>query len=112
MSRRVLRINELVKRELNQVFLREIDFAKDIFVTISKVETSSNLFQAKVYISVVPDKEQEGVFKILNRQIYSIQQELNKRLGMRPVPKIRFMEERKIMEAGKIEDILASLKKS
>jgi len=38
-------------------------------------------------------------------------QRINQNLNMRPVPRLRFIEERKTEEAGRIEEILEELKK-
>ena len=92
MSQRLPQINELIKRELSQILLREVDFPKGILVTIIKVETSSDISQVKVWASTIPEKQADMVLQILNKQIYFIQQYLNKQLKMRPVPKIKFMK--------------------
>ncbi len=108
---RVRRVNQLIKKELSRIILREIDFPMDVLVTITRVETSSNLIQAKVYISVMPENKTSQVTGVLNKHIYDIQQALNKRLKMRPIPKIIFAEERTTREAAKVEEILEKIHK-
>jgi len=110
MSKRVLRVNQLIKKEVSQILLKEIDFPIDTLVTITRVETSTDLNQAKVFFSCLPESQISDVFQILNRQIYDIQQILNKRLRMRPIPRIKFVEEEETKEAGKIEEVLERLK--
>ena len=111
MPRRIQQVNALIRRELSQIIFKEIESPPDILVTLTRVETASNLIEAKVWISVLPENKNAEVFKKLNGQIYSIQQKLNQRLKMRPIPKIKFMEEKTTVEAGKIEEILEKLKK-
>ena len=111
MNDRVLHVNQLIKKEISNIILKRIDIEKDSFVTITRVETSSNLIQSKVYISVLPETKTGYVFKSLNKDIFNLQQELNKRLKMRPVPKILFKKEEKTKEAGRVEEILESIKK-
>ena len=111
MSNRISRVNHLIQQELSQIILRELDFSSDILITLTRVETSSNLFQTKVYISVLPEDEIKRVFQVLNQQIYGLQQKLNRRLKMRPVPRIKFIEEKKTVEASRIEEILEGIKK-
>ena len=111
MSERIRRVNHLIQQELSRIILKELDFPSDVFITLTRVETSSNLIQAKVYISVLPEKKTKEIFQILNRQIYKLQQKLNRRLKMRPVPRISFLEEKKTSEAGRIEEILEEIKK-
>lgn len=107
---RILQVNELLKQELGKVILTEIEFPKDALVTITRVQTSSNLIQAKVYISVMPEDRISKVLQILNQQIFNLQQVINKRLKMRPIPKIKFMEEKETKKAEEIEKLLEEIK--
>ena len=111
MSERTLKVNELIKRELSQIILRELDFPKNVLATITRVETSPNLIQSKVYLSVLPGNQTANILKSLNKQVYFLQQKLNQRLKMRPTPKIIFLEEKETEKAGKIEEMLERLKK-
>jgi len=110
MSDRIQRVNALIKRELSQIFLTEVDFPRGVLVTITQVETSANLKEVKVYVSVMPDSKSSRISGILNKIIYGIQQNLNKRLMMRPIPRIRFEIEQKTKEAAKIEGLLEKIK--
>lgn len=92
--------------------MKELDFSLDTLVTITRVDTHSNLIESNVYISVWPEAKRENILAFLNRRIYFIQQELNKRLKMRPVPKIKFLAEKLTIEAGQIEKVLEELKKT
>ena len=111
MSRRILRINALLQRELGQLFLEEMDFPRDILVTITRVETASDLLESNVFISVLPDKEAPKVIGTLKKRIYSLQQKINKRLKMSPLPRLKFLPEKKTSQAAKIEEVLEGLKR-
>jgi len=110
MSNRLPRLNSLIKEELAKIFLKEVDFPIGVLVTLTRVEATPNLIEAKVYVSVFPDEKADKIIETLNKGIYSIQQKINKLLKMRPVPKIRFVKEKQIAEAAKIEGILEKLK--
>jgi len=112
MTKRIPRVNKLIKKELSQIILKEVEFPSGVLVTITRVETTSNLGEAKIYVSVMPEYRSSRVSQILNKQIYEIQQGLNKRLKMRPVPRIRFVKELKAKEAGRIEELLEKIKKN
>ena|SRR4030042_581593 len=111
MLNRIAKVNQLIKKELSQIILREIDFPSGVLVTLTRVETVPNLSEAKIYVSVMPGKKQQIVFTILENKVWHLQQLLNKRLKMRPIPKICFVKEKETLEAGRIEEILAGLKK-
>ncbi len=89
-TRRIERLNKVIKVELGQIILREFEFNEGVLVTITRVDTSPELSQAKVYISVFPEKNAKAILNILVGQIYFLQQKINERLPIRParyVPK-------------------------
>ena len=107
---RIQQVNQLIKKELGQIILREGDFPKNVLVTLTRVETSRNLIDSMVYVSVLPENQSQTILEILNRRIFHIQQLLNKRLRMRPIPKIQFIEEEATRDAGRIEELLKKIK--
>jgi len=108
---RLEKVNSLIQHELGNIFLKEVDVFPGTLLTITRVECSSSLFQCKVFISVIPEDNFDSVLSLLGRRIYDIQQILNKKLKMRPVPKIEFLRETKTKEASRIEELLAKIKK-
>lgn len=107
---RLDKVNELLKQLIGELVLREVDFGKDVFVTVTRVETSRDLRYSKVLITVFPAEKEEAVLAVLERRIFDIQEQLNKKLNMRPVPKIRFEIDRVEKEAARIEELLAQVK--
>jgi ribosome-binding factor A len=59
----------------------------------------------------MPETQIRRVLRVLETQVYGLQQKLNKRLKMRPSPRIRFCQEKETSQAGKIEEVLEGLKK-
>jgi ribosome-binding factor A len=111
MRERIQRLNELIRREISKILLKEGDFPSGVLVTVTRVETSTDLIQAKVWISLFPEIKGKEVFTILNQKLYGIQQKINKKLKMRPVPKIIFKEDKQIFKASRVEEILEEIKK-
>jgi ribosome-binding factor A len=109
---RIPKINQLIKKEVSQALLREMDFPENILVTITRVETYDDLLQAKVSVSVFPEEKTKETLKALDKAVYLLQQRINKRLRMRPIPKIFFREEKQTKAAGRIEEILAKIQKN
>jgi len=107
---RIQQVNQLIKKELGQILLREGDFSKNVLVTITRVDTTRNLIDSRIYISVLPEDQSSRILEILRRRVFGIQQLLNRRLKMRPIPKISFIEEKQTAEAGKIEQLLQEIK--
>jgi len=111
MSQRIQRINQLIKKELSQILLKEFDFQGNILVTLTRVETSVNLSDAKAYISIMPEQRIKEIIKILNQNSRKIQRRIGERLKIRIIPKIRFIEETKTREAARIDELLEKIKK-
>ena len=111
MKERILKVNSLIQRELGKILYREVDFPKGLLVTITRVDTSPDLSQSKIYISTIPEENTEEVIAIIKKQIYFIQQKLNNKLNMRPMPRILFVKEKKTGEAGRVEELLEEIKK-
>ena len=110
-SRRIQRVNQLIKQEISRLILRKIEGPKDTLITVTRVSSTPDLRESKVFIGVIPEENKNKVIESLNRKIYQLQQEINKRLKMKTVPKIIFVEEKMTVSAARIEEILEGLKK-
>ena len=106
MSHRLEKINELIRQELGKIILENEDFGPGVLATIMGVKTSEDVLHANVFFSVYPTKKGERVLEILDRHVFGLQQDLNKRLRMRPVPKIRFVLDKTEAEAQQLEEII------
>jgi len=111
MSKRTSRVNQLIQKELSGIILREVELARGVLATITRTEVTPDLREVKVYISCFPENKNQEIFRALKREIYFIQKILDKRLKMKIVPKIKFLEEKKTQEAGEIEAILEKINK-
>lgn len=112
MSKRIQRVNQLIKKELGQLILREVEFPRNVLVTITRVETATDLNRTRVFISCLPTTQTAQILSILHYQIHNLQYILNRRLKMKFIPRIEFIEEEKTREAGEIEELLEGLKKA
>lgn len=112
MEKTINKLNSLIKKELGRIILRDVDFSEGVgaLVTLTRVETTSDRIEAKVYVSVLPVFRTKGILTVLNKLIFSLQAKLNKRLLIRPVPKIRFLAEDRSIEADRVERILEEVK--
>ena len=111
MSDRIQRVNQLIEEELSRIILKEMSFPKDVLVTLTRVETSVDLRQSTVFISVLPDRNAKEVLSSLKNEVFSLQKTIDRRLRMRPVPRINFVLEIKTRKAARIEELLEEIKK-
>jgi len=107
MPKRIERVNKLLKEEINNILLREIDFGINVLVTIIDVESTADLRYCNIKISVMPENKERQVLKNLANQIYGIQKILDKKLNMRPVPKIKFEIDKNVKKLHRIDELLS-----
>src|SRR3989338_3719229 len=110
MSTRIEKVNSLLQHEISKILAADFGFSGAL-VTLTHVDTSPNLIETKAYISVLPEDKTDQIIKVLNSGVYDVQQKINKLVNMRPVPKIKFVKDRVLAEASRIEAILETLKK-
>ena len=88
MSQRLDRINELMKREISTIVQKDFEF-KNSLVTISDVEVTQDLREAKVFVSVLGG-HMDNVLDKLTASKSSIQSQVNKRVTLRCTPVLMF----------------------
>ena len=92
MSRRVDRINGLLREEISKLLLREIkDPRLSGLLTITQVTTSSDLRNAKVYLSVLGDDEANtAALQGIQSAAAFLRKQLRERLRLKYVPFLTF----------------------
>ena len=107
MSIRPNRVGEQMKKELSEIIGRKIKDPRIGFVTVTDVQVTGDLQQAKVYISVLGDEEQkETTLKGLATAKGFIRSEIGKRIRLRKTPEILFEFDESITYGNRIDTII------
>ena len=106
MNQRISKVNKLIKREVGKIILIEVDFPRDIILTITKVEVSKDLRYADVFVSVLPPDKEAEIMELLKEEIYFIQQKLNRKLYMKPLPRIKFVIDKSGEDVSRIDELI------
>lgn len=101
-THRPLRLGSLIREELGQILLREMEFG-GVLVTITDVDVSGHLENAKVKVSVLPFTKSENVLRALHKRQGDFQHKLNHKLNIWPMPRIEFVCDAGPAHAAKIE---------
>ncbi|WP_457621122.1 30S ribosome-binding factor RbfA [Persephonella sp.] len=88
-SHRMEKVNNELKRVLSEIFLTEVPIQQDNIVTVLRVEATSDLNEAKVYISAL--KDGKNVVEQLNQKSGYIRHLVGSRIKIRKVPKLKFI---------------------
>ena len=107
---RLKKLNDLLRDEVGKILKSELELDNETFITVVRADVSPTLEHATIWISVFPESKRGTVLQKINHKIYFLQQILNKRLKMRPVPKIRFEIDKTEEEAARIEEMLQKSK--
>lgn len=109
---RVHRVGEQLKKEMSSIFQRELKDPRIGFVTVTHVEVTGDLQQAKVYISVLGSEEQkENSLQAIAKASGFIRSEVGKRIRLRHTPELIFLFDDSIEYGSKIEKLLGELNK-
>ncbi len=108
--RRTQRLNEQLKRELSGLVRNAVRDPRVGVVTITGVDTTRDLSVAKVYVRTLDAREQRGeTLAGLNAAAPFLRSELGKILRIRRVPELRFLEDRSLEHAQRIEQVLSEV---
>lgn len=108
-DRRVERLSDLLREEIAKIIDRELELPDNTMLTVTRVAVSPDKHYAAVMISVLGGEHQKTL-EILEKHVYNIQQLLNRRVRMRPVPKIRFVIDENEERREIVEKSLSKLK--
>ena len=106
---RQLRVGELIKQNLGQIFLKneaKIPSLKTNLITITEVKMSSDLKSARAYIIPLGGKETEKTVNILTEFSYLVRKALSKKLDIKYLPRLHFVEDKSFDYAERIEKLI------
>ncbi|CAM2890769.1 30S ribosome-binding factor RbfA [Paenibacillus sediminis] len=104
------RVGEQIKKELSQLIQTELKDPRIGFITVTGVDVTNDLSQAKVYLSVFGDDEQkENSLKGLEKAKGFLRSELGKRILLRHTPELIFKFDESIEYGSRIEKLLGEI---
>lgn len=107
-SHRMRQLDRLLAKEVAQLLAHEADVPRDVLVTVTAASVSADVAHATVFLSVLPYERAGTVLERLSHEIYELQQQLNARLHLKTVPKIRFVIDSGAEHAAHVDDLLSA----
>ena len=108
--RRPERLGEALKVDISEVVGFELDDPRLEMVTVTEVEVSSDLRDAKVYVLIRGDAEEvEKALKALRNAATFVRQKVAMNLELRFAPHIHFVRDTAEENASRISEILEDL---
>lgn len=109
MSVKIDRLNNSFVEHISQILRTEIKDERINFVTVTAAKITNDLSFAKVYVTVLNDKERDNIIKLLNKASNFIERELSRRIDIRKMPDITFVYDESLEYAANIEHIIESI---
>ena len=110
-GKRLERVNQLIKEEISTLLQRELKDPRLGFLTVTEVDTTTDLKQAKVYVSVLGNDEQwVKSFKALESARGFVWAWLRRHLDLRVTPELSFRPDRSMEHAARMQALLAGLR--
>lgn len=107
MTQRQEQVGKLFKIEISDIILREMRDPRLGFVTITDVKVSPDLKYARVFLSIMGDKQQQETgLAALKHASRFVRGELGKRINMRVTPEIEFKIDESIEQGARIFELL------
>ncbi|GAA4347443.1 30S ribosome-binding factor RbfA [Kangiella taiwanensis] len=106
---RANRVADQIQRELALVFQREMKDPRLGIATVSAVEVSSDLQNAKVFVTFLGKDEQEQIdeaLEVVRGAAGFLRSQLAKEMRMRSVPALRFFYDKSIQEGQRMSSLI------
>jgi ribosome-binding factor A len=114
-SQRQLRVGELVKQNLGELFIRneaKIPSINSKLITVTEVRMTPDLKTARVYVIPLGGVDTKEIVRILTEYSHLVRKALSKRLDIKFLPKLTFVEDNSFEYAERIEKIIKKNKEN
>ncbi len=108
--KRSQRVSDLIREEVADIIMYKLKDPRIGFVTVTGVELSPDLKQAKIFVSVLKEEEREPTLDALNASKAFMRTILAKHLRMKFIPHIDFRLDSSIEYGFKIDKLLKEIK--
>ena len=114
-SQRQLRVGELVKQNLGELLIRneaKLPSLNSKLITVTEVRMTPDLKTARVYVIPLGGTNSKETVRILTEYSHLVRKALSKRLDIKFLPKLTFVEDNSFEYAEKIERIIKKNKEN
>jgi len=112
-SLRLLRVRELLKREIGEVIRRELPVSEAGLVTVNDVDVAGDLHSAVVFISILGNNDQQKRgLDLLSRYRKRIQGLVGRAVVLKYTPTLKFVIDDSVVRGNRVLQIIQELEKA
>jgi ribosome-binding factor A len=106
-TNRTEKLSSLLQQQVGEIIQQYLSGQAGL-ATVSKVEVSRDTKWAKIWVSIVGGDDDQ-IFGVLQKNIYDIQGELNRRLDLKMVPRLQFFLDTSPRYAQHINELIEKI---
>ena len=109
LSQRLLRVGEMIKQALGNIFMRgeaKLQNIETSNITVTEVRMSPDLKTAKAFVLPLGGKNANEIIDILKEFSFIVRKTLSKKISMKFLPKLLFVKDESFEYAEKIENLI------
>ncbi len=107
---RTQRVGEQIQRELSSIIHKEVSTKTFGMITVSAVDISPDLKQAKIYVTILAGDEKTTVKYLNNEMRGKLRYGLSQRLTTRTTPQLYFIHDGSVEYATRLSALIESVK--
>ena len=108
--KRSQRLAILLREEIADIIMKKVKDPRLGFITVTDVELSEDLKNARVFISALKDEDKEIALEILNAAKGLVRSEVSKRIRVKFIPLIEFRIDTSIAHGDRIDRLLNEIR--
>jgi len=109
LSQRQLRVGEMIKQALGNIFMRgeaKLPNIETSNITVTEVRMSPDLKTAKAFVLPLGGKNANEIIDTLKEFSFIVRKTLSKKISMKFLPKLLFVKDESFEYAEKIENLI------
>lgn len=109
-TKRQQKISKLILKELSEIFQREIRTRNNVMITVTKVNVTTDMSYARIYLSIFGPKQEDK--KKVVEEVRGMSKNIRRMLGervrfqLRIIPELQFFEDDSLDYIENIDNLL------
>lgn len=111
MSIRTERLGSVIQKDIGRIIQK--DYQNDTIITVTKVEVTDDLMNAKVYVSILaPGRDNDNVFTYLQENLDTIRHKLASKIRhqVRRIPELHFVKDDTAEYVNRMEQLFGKIR--
>lgn len=106
-------VNSEIMKAISEIITYQLSNPKITgIISVTKVDTTSDLERAKVYLSIFTPDDKKDVFNEIMHSAGFIRKELAHKIELRKIPYLQFVLDTALEEQEKIDEVIARANKN